>query len=374
MPLAVVGALAPVTVAVTGLLPAGLVADKQVPDAADPTLVTEEATPYARVPATAQTVNSRVSFGALEGVARRDVDHGGGVYFVAISEPPQSLLSWFVGHDSPAVYWMTRDERFGTQTESQQRAISLQMMRTSSQVAQYVALQRLGFDVLIVPGDVVVGQFSCFDMEGSTCVDPVPAASVLEIGDTIVAVDGTETPTVDDLAGVLAGHEPGDTVAVTVRHSESNSTEEADVALVAPPDEPERAIIGFVPFDTASLDLPFELDIDTGAIGGPSAGLAFTLTLIDDLSGGDLTGGAKVAVTGTINLDGTVGAIGGLPQKAAAVQQVGVEAFLVPASQPDIDAAREATGGTLDIIPVATVDEAMAALEDLGGEPAEPLL
>ena len=101
------------------------------------------------------------------------------------------------------------------------------------------------------------------------------------------------------------------------------------------PDEAGKGIIGFVPFDTTSVRLPFEIAFDTGEIGGPSAGLAFTLTLLDELTEGDLLGGADVAVTGTMQLDGSVGPIGGLPQKVSAVRQAGIEHFIVPAGQSD---------------------------------------
>jgi PDZ domain-containing protein len=119
------------------------------------------------------------------------------------------------------------------------------------------------------------------------------------------------------------------------------------------------------------VELPFELSIDTQSIGGPSAGLAFTLTLIDELTEGELTPPGGVAVTGTMSLDGTVGAIGGLRQKASAVAQTGVDVFLVPAAQgeADIAAAQRAAGDDLTIIPVSNLDEALAALRELGGDP-----
>jgi PDZ domain-containing protein len=144
-----------------------------------------------------------------------------------------------------------------------------------------------------------------------------------------------------------------------------------DVELTASPDDPNRTIVGFYPFDTATVKLPFELSFDTQSIGGPSAGLAFTLTLIDELTPGELTPPGGVAVTGTMALDGTVGPIGGLRQKASAVAQTGVRTFIVPAAQgeEDIAAAKRAAGGDLDIIPVSTLDEALAALENLGGDP-----
>ena len=123
------------------------------------------------------------------------------------------------------------------------------------------------------------------------------------------------------------------------------------------------------------MELPFEIDIDTGRIGGPSAGLAFTLTLIDELSEGDLLGGRDVAVTGEIDIDGAVGAIGGLPQKVSAVKQIGVDHFLVPASQSaeSLAQARLVAGDDVEIIEVATLDDALAALQRLGGDAVVPL-
>jgi PDZ domain-containing protein len=142
------------------------------------------------------------------------------------------------------------------------------------------------------------------------------------------------------------------------------------VKLIASPDDKNRIIIGFYPFDTTEVGKsPFPVTIDTAGIGGPSAGLAFALTLIDELTPGELTGGQRVAVTGTIDVDGKVGAIGGLAQKASAVKQTGTKYFLVPASQSDAEIAdaRAVVGNQVTIIKVATLDEALAALTKLGG-------
>jgi PDZ domain-containing protein len=257
---------------------------------------------------------------------------------------------------------MTTRDKYGDQTPTEVRQNSLQMMRTASQVAQYVALHKLGYeDATIDPGAVVVSQL----------VDGAPAADVREVGDTITTIAGTPVPTVDDLRAALTGKQPGDVVDVDVERPGSSDPLTVQVTLIDSPDEPGRAILGIVPFDTASVHLPFEVNIDTGQIGGPSAGLAFTLTLIDELSPGDLTGGGNVAVTGTIDLDGNVGAIGGLAQKVSAVRQAGVHTFLVPTSQgpEQIARARQIGGDAVDIIPVATLDEALAALAHLGGDP-----
>ena len=131
-----------------------------------------------------------------------------------------------------------------------------------------------------------------------------------------------------------------------------------------------RAIIGFVPNpsppDTITFKFPFQVDIDSGQIGGPSAGLAFTLALLDRLTPGSLSGGVEVAATGTISPGGSVGPIGGLKQKTIAVLRTGAKVFLVPTSE--VAEAEEAAKGTdLKIVGVATLDEALAQLAALGG-------
>jgi PDZ domain-containing protein len=376
VPLAGLGLVTLLVIAVTALLPASLVADKEVADPTNPDLRVVEATPYARVPASAQPVADRVSFGQLEGIADLDEDRRGDFYFVTISEPAQSLLSYWVGRDEPEIDFLTRDEKYGTATPSQRRQIGLEQMRTANQVAQFVALQAVGYDdARLLPGDVVVAQLVCLEADDTGgCATPAPADEVLDPGDKILRVDGVTVATVEDLVAELAGSEPGDVVELEIERPDAGQ-QTVEVELIASPDDPERTIIGFIPFDTASIELPFEISIDTGRIGGPSAGLAFTLTLIDELSEGDLTGGADVAVTGEIGVDGSVGPIGGLAQKVSAVRQVGVDHFLVPAAQGEeqLARAREIAGDDVEIIPVATLDEALAALEALGGDPVVPV-
>lgn len=115
---------------------------------------------------------------------------------------------------------------------------------------------------------------------------------------------------------------------------------------------------------------PFEIDIDSGSVGGPSAGLAFTLAIIEELTPGELTGGAKVAVTGAIGIDGTVGRIGGIEQKAVAVRESGATVFLVPASQlpEELEVVRERLGPDVLLVLVDDLDEALEALRDIGGD------
>jgi PDZ domain-containing protein len=358
IPLLVLAAVVLLTIGVTALLPASLVATKTVNDPADPAASLEAATPYARTPRSAQPVADRVAFGELEGVAELDEDRRG-------TCGPAGACAV-----EPEIDFLTRVEKFGDETPDQRRQISLQMMRTSSQVAQYVALRALGYDdARIRDGEVVVSEFVCLEQNDVECTRFAPAADVLDVGDTLLTVNGVALSTVDDLVAQLEDRSPGDTVEMEIdRPGAGRRT--VEVELIASPDDPSRTIVGFFPFDTATVELPFEITIDTGRIGGPSAGLAFTLTLIDELSEGNLTGGVDVAVTGEINLDGTVGAIGGLAQKVSAVRQVGVEYFIVPAAQGDeqLQRAREIAGDAVEIIPVETLDDALAALERIGGD------
>jgi PDZ domain-containing protein len=115
--------------------------------------------------------------------------------------------------------------------------------------------------------------------------------------------------------------------------------------------------------------LPFDVNISTADIGGPSAGLAFTLALLDELTEGNLMGKGRVAATGTMDENQNVGAIGALEQKAVAVRDAGVTLFLVPAGQsPDeMKAARAAAGSGVRIVQVATLDDALKELRRNGG-------
>ena len=367
VPMAVVALLVPVIVIVTALIPSSWVVSKL-----NTRLDEMQPAPYARVPASAQPVAERLSITAPFGALPEQFPPEGSFHFVTITEPSQSALSWWIGRDEVAYELLTREDRFGFQTPYQRRVFSLESMRTSEQVAQYVALIWLGFDADLLPGDVLIREMVCLRLAADgECLESAPSDAVLDPGDRLVAADGVVLESVDDLLAILADRRPGDLLSVRVERRGSDPFE-AEVELIAVPDDPDRTIVGFIPFDTRRIELPFTVDIDTGSIGGPSAGLAFTLTLIDELSPGELTSAREVAVTGTMNLDGSVGAIGGLRQKASAVDQAGIDVFLVPAAQraEDIEAAR-AAAPDLEIIPVATLDEAVAALVALGGDPVE---
>ena len=334
---------------------------------------TSEAMEFALVPADAEAVEPRMSI-----TGAPTFNSAGQVYFVTITQPNISMIDWFVARHNPAARFMSYRDKYGDQSQAQLIQAGQQQMRSAKDNAMYVALEAAGYPVQIEPGDVIIDFLLCLEANeaGTECLQYSPADTLLDAGDVLKKVNGVDVSIIDDLPEALNGVKPGDMIDIEFERAGKEMSGQIETIL-APGEDPPRTIIGFRPIDTTTVALPDGLDvaIDTDSIGGPSAGLAFTLTLIDELTEGDLMGGKRVAVTGTIDVEGKVGAIGGLNSKASAVMQVGVKYFLVPTSQDQqgtndkIAAARKVVGDQVEIIPVATVEEALAALERIGGDP-----
>jgi len=315
-------------------------------------------------PGTAEQVSDRMSFDDAEAVDVERHEPRSPVLFVTALGSRLTALTAVVAAIDPDVDVQSRRERFGDVEPAEQRRLGVQSMTTSKQIAEFVALRRLGYDVSLEWGDIVVNEVVCSDEPAE-----LSACRQLRPGDTIRRIDGSPVSDLQDLLDAMDGRSPGEVVVIdVVPHGESTEVERR-VELMVSPDDASRTIIGIVPADTRTVSLPFEVRIDTEEIGGPSAGLAFTLAVIDELTPGELTGGSRVAATGTIEADESVGAIGALRQKVVAAREAGVDVFLVPASQSvdELAAARAAAGPRLTIVPVATLGEALAALEEIGG-------
>jgi PDZ domain-containing protein len=315
-------------------------------------------------PGSAEEVASRFSFdkNALSQVTRYETSAP--ILFVTAYGSKLSALDALVGVLDPDVDVLNREEKFGTITPSEQRRLGFQAMASAKQIAEYVALNRLGYDVSIAYGKLIIERLVCEDAPR-----PLSACLQLNPGDTITAFDGIDIPTLSDLMPIIADYSPGDVVEVTITPHKTTDSVTKKIELMVSPDDPDRTIIGVWPADTRTVDLPFEVDIDTDSIGGPSAGLSFTLALLDELTAGELTGGVKVAATGTIDGDESIGAIGALRQKTVAVKASGATVFLVPSAQTpeELSAARRVAGSKLRIVPVANLTEALKVLEELGG-------
>jgi len=213
-----------------------------------------------------------------------------------------------------------------------------------------VALRELGYEVDSEPeGALVVAVAS-----------DAPAAGKLEATDVIVGVDGDEVRTPDDLRRLIARRDVGETVRLRVRSGES--TRSVEVGTTASPDDPERPIVGIQVEQFAEIDVPIDVEIDLGNVGGPSAGLAFALDVVEELRGG-VDGGHRVAATGELRLDGSVAPVGGVAQKTIGARRAGADVFLVPAGDNAAVARRNADG--LRVIAVESFQQALQALATL---------
>ena len=132
----------------------------------------------------------------------------------------------------------------------------------------------------------------------------------------------------------------------------------AATATRADDQNPKRAVVGILIEQSADIRLPVQVKINAGSIGGPSAGLAFALDIVDE-SGHDVDGGRRIVVTGALGLDGTVEEIGGIEQKTIAARQAHADLFLVP--DANAAAARRYADG-LKVVPVSTFQEALSVL------------
>jgi PDZ domain-containing protein len=232
-------------------------------------------------------------------------------------------------------------------SDRQRRRASLNDMSRSQLVAVAVALEELGRDVEVTPAGVEV----------QLVVPGAPADGVLEVGDVIVSVNGEEVATTDELRTAFDEVEPGDSVELNVERDEKPT--EVAVETRAAQDDPERAVMGVEVQDTEDFEFPLDIEIDAGGIGGPSAGLAFALDIVDELGEDDLTRGRTVVATGALGLDGTVIPIGGVKQKAIGAKEAGADIFLVP--DRNYEEARNAVDG-LRVVPVSNLSEALSVL------------
>jgi PDZ domain-containing protein len=264
-------------------------------------------------------------------------------------------------HDSDDVVLPAKDV-LGDQTPAQNDELNRLLMEQSKDAAVLVALQRLGYDVNPVPSGAVVEQI----------VPGAPADGVINVADTIVALDDHAVVSADDLHSKLAAYKPGDKIRVTLEAASDRAQRTVELTLGDNPKSPGVAFIGVGPSDRLDYpDLPVTVTVNSGTIGGPSAGLAFTLGILDLMTPGDLTGGKEVAATGTISADGTIGQIGGIEGKVTAVTRGHVKYFLVPVE--DAPAAQAKAHDDIQIIPVHTLDDALKFLATIGGSGLPPV-
>lgn len=245
---------------------------------------------------------------------------------------------------------------YGNVSRRRVERASVAMMEASKLSAQQAALTRLGYNVSVSGKGALV--------EKVVKRSPADRAG-LRVGDVIVRI-GTAPITMAEQVGPAVRSEPvGATLEVDVRRVGSSRT--LPVASVAAPNGETKGLPYFgirVKTDQFQVDFPVDISVDPEDVSGPSGGLAFALTMIDELTPGDLTGGVKVAVTGEIDGAGNVGDVGGVPQKAVTARHAGAVLMIVP--RGEVREAR-AKAGDLKVVGVRTLDEALRVLERNGG-------
>jgi PDZ domain-containing protein len=226
------------------------------------------------------------------------------------------------------------------QTDQQSSEQSAAAMVDSQSEAVAAALRELDIDYTSI---VTV----------TSTLDGFPADGVLEAGDQILTVDGDPIDGVTELSAALAERPVGSTFDLGIVRDGEEQTVQLTTAASA--DDPDRPIVGIQP--GATYDFPFDVTINLGTVGGPSAGTMLALGVYDKLTPGELTGGERFAGTGTITADGEVGAIGGIRQKMYGAQGAGAEFFLAPESNCD-EVVGHIPGG-LQVFSMATLDDAL---------------
>jgi Predicted secreted protein containing a PDZ domain len=274
----------------------------------------------------------------------------GGIYFVDIFVRKATWIErlWPGIHEGAELVPKDSVLPKGVSEQQRQQADKREMTRSQS-IAAAVALRAAGYRVVAKPTGVLIEQVA----------GDVPAAGKLLPTDVIIATNGKTVRSPTDLRREIGRLHPGDPVRLAVRRGAE--LKQVVVRTVADPAHSGRAIIGVIVSQAAFIKLPLRVKIDAGNIGGPSAGLAFALDILDQLK--DIDHGRRVAATGQIELDGTVSAIGGVRQKTIGVRRSGIRIFLVPAGDNAVEARRYAKG--LRIVPVHSFRQALRALATL---------
>jgi PDZ domain-containing protein len=283
-----------------------------------------------------------------------DPKHGG-VYFVDVVFQNATLLDKLTGgalHNGADLYPKQAVDPPGV-TSQLRKQLDQQDMHLSQQVAAAVALRAAGKKVVVRP----VGVRVTYVWQG------MPAFEKLQPGDVIVAVDGKPALTGTQLRSDIRAHRIGDVVAVAVRRGKETLVEKLKT-VGAGKGKNRIPVVGIATEQALDIHLPLRVSINAGNVGGPSAGVAFALGVMEEL-GLDVVHGHRIAATGEIFADGSIGPIGGIKQKTIGAREAHVDAFLVPAGDNAKEARKYAHG--LRIIAVDTFPQALRALATLGG-------
>ena len=324
--------------------------------------------------------------------------HVGSVHMVYVEETRVRALEWPFFKLDPDAAIIPAGAILGVETPAQYAVQGTIDMATAQQAAEVVALRSLGYHVVVTPiGALIYG-----------VLPNSPAAEVLKVGDVVDGVDGKKVRSYLQFQAALRGRAPGTLVhlhaftypagagrTVSVRLGEFRLAGEKGSQQLAcypvgqgtkwPPAKFQTtkggpthvaSCLGVFPQGSGPPSIdgtafrvgphPVKVDLSSEGVVGPSAGLAFTLGLMQELDPANLTGGRKIAASGTMSINGAVGDVGGVAQKTVAVRDEGASIFFVPPQE--LKVAESKAGPNLHVYAVHSIDQALKILESLGGK------
>ncbi|RKQ37382.1 SepM family pheromone-processing serine protease [Oceanobacillus halophilus] len=235
----------------------------------------------------------------------------------------------------------------------------LQVMESSQEAATVVAYEAAGSDIIIEYNGVYV----------VSVVEGMPAEGILQTGDRIIGIDGNPIEEANDLISYVETKQANETITLEFIRDDDNLTE--NIILKAFEGMEDKVGVGISLVTDRNVTVEPGVDFSSGSIGGPSAGLMFSLEIYDQLTEGDLTKGYEIAGTGEIDYHGNVYRIGGIDKKVVAADREGIDIFFAPnedgADDSNYNVAREKAeeiGADMKIIPVDTFSDALDFLEN----------
>ncbi len=286
---------------------------------------------------------------SVENAAERE---RGGIYLLTVTQQRASLLTAMYGYLHPHMD-INPAERVipADMDEEEYRELLAENMIESQYLAQVVALRRAGLEVEIISDGVeVIGLFN-----------NAPAENYIEEKDVIIAVDGDPVYLATEVPLLVQDRDPGSTVTLTIMR------DNREMVIAVPtgihPDDEKMPFLGIylqtLPWEPV---VPLEVVMNTGRIGGPSAGLMFVLEILNQLLPEDITGGNNIAGTGTIDLNENIGRVGGIAQKVIAAEKAGIGYFFIPDSNyEDAQGVVQKT----ELIPVSNLEEVLDYLDTI---------
>ncbi len=276
----------------------------------------------------------------------------GNFYLLTVTQSQANIISAAIGVIHPQMRLNPRERVIPREMdEKEYRELLREHMSESKHIAQVVALRRLNYNVDIKSDGVEVIDF----------LEDAPAEGYLEAGDIIKYLDNKPVMLASEVQLLVKDRNVGDEVALEVLRN--NQLVKISSPTGPHPDDETLPFLGIyiqtMPWEPL---IPLNIKMDTGNIGGPSAGMMFTLEILNQLTPEDLTGGNEVAGTGTIDLEERIGRVGGVPQKVFSAENAGIEYFLVPEGnyQEAQNAARNIT-----LVPVTELEDALQFLESI---------